>query len=439
MDRKKAIKSLYVYINGESVGILHRQSTGELEFKYTTDWIQNSEAYPISLSLPLSVRSHKGSVVSNFFENLLPDNKNILERIQARFQAKSTRCFDLLEHIGLDCVGALQLLTEEKSFDVKKIKADPIDDKSISDLLKNYKLSPLGMQKNSEFRISIAGAQEKMAFLWHEDQWKEPKGSTPTSHIVKLPIGFLQHSGIDLSDSVENEWLCLKILSEFGMPVNSAEIKFFEDVKTLVVERFDRKWADDKSWLMRIPQEDMCQVLGVSPGLKYESDGGPGIKNIMHILEGANKARDDRYQFMKSVFLFWLLGAIDGHAKNFSIQIRALGRYDLTPIYDVMSAYPIVVKHKWQIQDLKMAMGLKSKNKHYRWDKIQRRHWLAMAGLCKFDEETMDKIIDEVCDQAEDVVDKVSTALPSDFPAEIAEPIFEGIKRAKNKCVKLAA
>ena len=101
MSGKKAIiKLLYVQINGESVGVLHRKSSGELEFKYTSDWMQKDEAGPISLSLPFSLSSHKGSVVSNYFENLLPANKNILERIQARFQARSTRCFDLLEHIG---------------------------------------------------------------------------------------------------------------------------------------------------------------------------------------------------------------------------------------------------------------------------------------------------------------------------------------------------
>ena len=115
----------------------------------------------------------------------------------------------LLEEIVL---ALLQLLTQPTTSNIKKIQANPIDNQTIAKLLKHYQTAPLGMDRKFDFRISIAGAQEKTALLWHNNKWHLPHGVTPTSHIIKLPIGKIKHSGIDLSDSVENEWLCLQIL-----------------------------------------------------------------------------------------------------------------------------------------------------------------------------------------------------------------------------------
>lgn len=437
MARKKQYQDLYVYMNGVAVGTLIRESTGALTFTYNHEWLNWKNNRPISLSMPLTEIPYKGHVVDCYFNNLLPDNELILERIQARFNAPSKKCFDLLSFIGGDCVGALQLLTQPTTKNIKKIQATPIDNHTIAQLLKHYQTAPLGMDRELDFRISIAGAQEKTALLWHQEQWCLPHGITPTSHIIKLPIGNIKHSGIDLSESVENEWLCLQILSAFNLPVNRANIVHFDEVKTLVVERFDRQWTDDKHWLMRLPQEDLCQALGKPPGLKYESDGGPGIQEIMGALLGSQEAGNDRKKFIKSVFLFWVLGAIDGHAKNFSFKIEAQGRYQLTPLYDVISAYPLAAKRQIEWQALKMAMSLKGKNRHYLWNTIQLRHWLAMAETCQFSTVMMQEIISEVCDNMEEVIHQVTQLLPSRFPAHICEPIFSGMRKVKNRCVGL--
>lgn len=434
MARKKQHQDLYVFMNGISVGTLERKSTGQLIFTYKDEWLNWKGSRPISLSMPLSEAPYKGDIVNYYFDNLLPDSELIRERIQNRFNAPSKKCFDLLSFIGGDCVGALQLLTQPMGTNIKKIEANPINDTSIAELLKHYRTAPLGMDKKFSFRISIAGAQEKTALLWYKNKWHLPQGVTPTSHIIKLPIGYIKHSNIDLSESVENEWLCLQILSAFNLPVNQGRIIQFEDIKTLVVERFDRHWEDNGSWLARLPQEDLCQALSKPPGLKYESDGGPGIKDIMDVLLGSQVASNDREKFMKTVFLFWVLGAIDGHAKNFSLRIGAQGRYQLTPLYDVISAYPNAVQRQIEWQELKMAMSLKGKNRHYSWKSIQLRHWFDMAEKCQFPKISMQKIIDEVCDTLEDVIKKVSETLPSNFPISISEPIFFGMREIKKRC-----
>ena len=350
--------SLFVYMNGNEVGEYIQHKSGAQEFIYSDSWIDRPHlAIPLSLSLPLTDRKHKGDGVYNYFENLLPDSKDIRDRIQARLGLKTNQPFDLLAAIGKDCIGAIQLMTERGEVNVKKIEGIPLSDHEIAKELGNYQTLPLGMSRENEFRISLAGAQEKTALLWHEDIWQLPKGATPTTHIFKLPIGRIEHSGIDLSDSVENEWLCLELLRSFGLPVPDVQIKVFEDVKVLVVERFDRELSKDGAWIIRHPQEDMCQSNSTGPGLKYESDGGPGISVIMNLLGSSLQPEEDRRQFMKTVFLFWLLGAIDGHAKNFSIFLKPGGRFQLTPVYDVISAYPIAAKREIEYHDLKMAMA----------------------------------------------------------------------------------
>lgn len=426
--------SLFIYMNGYEVGEYIQRRSGAQEFIYSDSWLeQGGAAIPLSLSLPLTDKLHKGNSVYNYFDNLLPDSMEIRNRIQTNFGAKTNQAFDLLSYIGRDCVGAIQLMSEQGDVNVKKIEGTPLNDKEIAEDIRNYKTLPLGMSKDKEFRISIAGVQEKTALLMHDGKWQRPVGPTPTTHILKLPIGKIEHAGIDLSDSVENEWLCLEILRSFGLPVTAVSIEKFEDIKVLVVERFDRELAKDESWIIRHPMEDMCQANGVAPALKYESDGGPGISPIMELLKSSLRPAADRKQFMQTVFLFWLLGAIDGHAKNFSIFLKQGGRFNLTPVYDVISAYPLAEKRQMEYQKLRMAMALNGKNKHYVWHEIMLRHWFDESKKIDFPKTDMSEIIEQTIGTVDSVLADVSSRLPDNFPDDIASPIFDQLKRAVSK------
>ena len=434
MGRRRKSSSLNLFMNGEAVGRLNRLSSGKLELLYADEWINSAVGRSISLSIPIVLKQHTGDAVENYFDNLLPDSMPIRNRIQARFGIAKGDSFDLLAVIGKDCIGALQMLPEGiETDDFHRVVAEPLTDSIIAEILKNYRSMPLGMNDEDDFRISIAGAQEKTAFLFHKGQWCRPSGSTPTSHIFKLPIGRIEHNNIDLSDSAENEWLCHLLLKEFGLPVANAEIKEFADMKALVVERFDRKWSEDGSWLIRLPQEDICQAMGISPAIKYESSGGAGIESIMKLLLGSTNSIEDRRIFMKAVFVFWLLGATDGHAKNFSIFLEQGGRFRLTPLYDVMSVYPLVAKKQLSLQKVKMAMSVSGKSKHYRWAEIQQRHWLATAKLCSFPEKEMKTIMDEVIGSVDKAVSNVEAQLPPFFPDSVSEPMFSMLKKVTEK------
>lgn len=425
---------LHVLMNGILVGTLIKKVTNALSFSYAESWLAIPGARPLSLSLPLADKIYQGDRIYHFFDNLLPDNPQIRARIQAQFRASTDQPFDLLAHIGRDCVGAVQMVAGEPPEFKKEILGEKLSDQKIAGLLRNYQQYPLGMaNEQEEFRISIAGAQEKSAFLFHQKQWHRPLGTTPTSHIFKLPIGIIPHQQLDLSDSCENEWLCAQIADAFGLPTANCEILHFEEVKVLVVERFDRKFSHDKTWIMRLPQEDFCQALGISPNLKYQADGGPGIQECMQLLLGSTHSLYDRDLLFRSQILFYLLAAIDGHAKNFSIFLEPEGKYRMTPLYDIMSAYPLISKKQLQVRKIKMAMALNGKNVHYHWYEIQRRHFLETAKKVYYSPLRAETLLTEMLDQIEQVIERVSSKLPKNFPSYISDPIFQGMKKARQK------
>ncbi|MBI4005201.1 MAG: type II toxin-antitoxin system HipA family toxin [Gammaproteobacteria bacterium] len=425
-------------MNGAIVGNWNITSQGKHEFRYDEKWLAHELTRPISLSMPLQPPDvpYKGEVVESWFDNLLPDSETIRKRIQARFGNASSSVFDLLSEVGRDCVGAIQILpSDQEPKNIYSIEGRPLPESDIADRLRATVSTPvLGQKNEDEFRISIAGAQEKTAFLLHKGKWHIPVNATPTTHIFKLPLSRVGTAQIDLSTSIENEWLCLQILEAFGLETAKSKLMQFEDQRVLVVERFDRALAEDSKWWMRILQEDFCQVTGTPPGNKYEADGGPGMETIMSVLMGSQNAQTDRRIFFKSQIISWMLCAIDSHAKNFSIFIKPQGRFTLTPLYDVISAYPILGHRKNQLaqEKAKMAMAVTGKNHHYHWSKISRHHWELTAELCNFKSD-INTLIEELVVQTPKVIDDISKRLPNKFPATVSDPILNGLKKACDK------
>ncbi|EHD7093825.1 autotransporter outer membrane beta-barrel domain-containing protein [Escherichia coli] len=196
------------------------------------------------------------------------------------------------------------------------------------------------------------------------------------------------------------------------------------------IEAFDRRWNAERTVLLRLPQEDMCQTFGLPSSVKYESDGGPGIARIMAFLMGSSEALKDRYDFMKFQVFQWLIGATDGHAKNFSVFIQAGGSYRLTPFYDIISAFPVLGGTGIHISDLKLAMGLNaSKGKKTAIDKIYPRHFLATAKVLRFPEVQMHEILSDFARMIPAALDNVKTSLPTDFPENVVTAVETNVLR----------
>lgn len=432
------MQKLIAYMNGELVGTLEKHKNGAHTFQYDKNWLTNAVTRPLSLSLKLQLPAITSDAVINYFDNLLPDSPQVRDRIVARYKASSKQPFDLLKEIGKDSVGAMALLPPDRPYKKEPLSYEVLDNKKLETVLSAYKSDiPLGMlEEEEDFRISVAGAQEKTALLFVDEQWCIPKGNTPTTHIIKLPIGEIQQANatLDLKDSVENEYLCIELARALGFAVPNVNIIQTDNIKALAVERFDRRWTKDRAGLLRLPQEDICQVFGMPSSIKYESQGGPGIAQIMELLMGSSNALEDRYNFMRFQVFQWLISATDGHAKNFSIYIDKGGSYRLTPFYDILSAYPLLGGKGLNIRKLKLAMGLKAtKGKKYEISKILPRHFLDTAKDVNFNQDTMQEIIDEMKDALPKAMLQVSATLPKGFPEHIVSSIFENTQKIVKK------
>ncbi len=426
VNQKTSRQSLNILMNGRAVGTLKKTSQDTLTFTYAKSWLETPGARPISLSLPLLNKPFKASTVQHFFDNLLPDSAKVRARIQGKFKTKSNHTFDLLTAIGKECTGALQLIPGRIPTFSHTIRLEALEESDIANRIRDLQSHPLGMMPGFDtFSFTLPGSQDKAAFLYHNDTWARPRDKTPTSHILKL--------GQAQSNQLENEWLCLKIAEAFGLPVVHAHLLHFEDIQALAIKRFDRKYSSDKTWLMRLPTETLCQALGVPPAAKYAKDGGPGIKTVMHFLLGSANPIHDRDVFFCSQILFWLLAATDGHANNFSIFIQPEGKYTLAPLYDISSSYPLMAKKRLQIEDIKMAMPLGKQAKCTEWQKLERQHFLETAKAINYSVERAEAILDDMLARVDTVINQVASNLPLNFPKGVSDPILEGMRQAKNR------
>ena len=433
MGRRRTYAPLDVFMNRRKVGQYFREPDGAFAFTYAPDWLDWDNTLPISRSLPLREERYVGPAVIAVFENLLPDSDAIRRRVAERVGADGVDAYSLLARIGRDCVGALQFLAQgEEPGDNRLLTGETLSESQIAAILKDLGRTPLGIRTEQDFRISVAGAQEKTALLFHEGQWVLPSGTTPTTHILKPPIGTLPN-GMDLTNSVENEHFCLRLMAAFGLLVAQTNIATFADAKTLVIERFDRLRARDGR-LIRLPQEDCCQALSIPPTRKYQNDGGPGIVEICGLLTGSDEPMRDRANLLKANILFWLIGATDGHAKNFSIALLPGGRFAMTPLYDVLTVQPSLDAGQIQIKNMKLAMRV-GKSRHYKVSEIQGRHFVETGLAAGFSREQVARIFEDIVAKAEDAFATAMTEMPIGFP----EDLFASVKRGfDQRVVRLA-
>jgi serine/threonine-protein kinase HipA len=213
--------------------------------------------------------------------------------------------------------------------------------------------------------------------------------------------------------------------------VASCEFVLFGDQKALIVERFDRQLHSSGKYWLRLMQEDMAQATGTPWHRKYQSDGGPGVVELARILRGSVESQKDLAVLFQSQVLFWMLAATDGHAKNFSLRILPAGRFQLTPLYDVLSAWPVIGRkaNELPIEKIRMAMAVPGERPHYLWKSIHRRHFDSMARKLGLAAQGA-TLIDEMTAKTSAVITRVQRDLPKGFPQAVLERTLDGLRQS---------
>lgn len=418
-----------VWYDRARVGTLIRATDGGVSFTYDASWLTSDTAFPVASALPLTQGAWQGDPVIAAFDNLLPDAEGELrEKIATRIGAPGKDVFSLLSLLGRDCVGALQFLPMDEEPAALDMQYRVISEEEMVDDLKNLASAPLAQGEDDDFRISIAGAQEKTAYLYVDGHWAKPRGITPTSHIFKTPMGILPGPDeIDLSDSVENELFCMTLAREIGLPVAAVEKMNLPDQVVLSVERFDRVWINDT--LKRLPQEDMCQSLGYPSAMKYQKTGGPGIRQIMELLRESDDPMADRETFFRAQIFYFLIGASDGHAKNFSLRLGHRGRFRLAPLYDILSLAPVVHVGRLQRKRYRLAMSIAG---HYGIDEIVPRHFESEGRAGGLPKDRPLQLLAEMVDRLGPALEQTKHAVGNQVPHSVSDPIEnDALQRAR--------
>ena len=329
--------SLLVVLDHGVAGTLVRLKGGKLRFDYADEYRARPGATPLSLSMPIQVRSHPDSAITPWLWGLLPDNDLVLARWAREFHVSASSPFSLLSTpIGEDCAGAVRFAPPDeidrvldRTGDVAWLTEDDVAERLRE--LRQDSTAWLGTSFTGQF--SLAGAQAKTALLFEDGRWGVPSGSTPTTHILKPAVaGFDDH---DL-----NEHLCLDAARRAGLLAVRTRVARFGGESAVVVDRYDRQVRETE--ILRVHQEDLCQALGVPPSGKYQNEGGPGPADIAKLLRGVMPPRvaDDAVRrFADALIWNWLIAGTDAHAKNYSLLL-AQDQVRLAPLYDVASALP---------------------------------------------------------------------------------------------------
>jgi len=391
---------LIAVVMGRQMGRLKCGNNLDIYFEYDEGWQRTTGAFPLSHSMPLIAKSHPSRIVTPFLWGLLPDSDAVLEQWAKTYHISSRNPFALLSHVGEDCAGAVQFVRPDRLDAVLSGDDDKIDwltDKDVEERLKALRQNhAAGRHANDHGQFSLAGAQPKTALIRQEGRWGIPSGSIPTTHILKPPTG--AYDGL-----AENEHFCLCLAKEIELPVAHSEVGYFGKEVAFITQRYDRQFINDK--VIRIHQEDFCQVLGVMPHTKYENEGGPGVEKIITALQRfSGRPQEDILTFVKACILNWLIAGTDGHAKNYALLFNGESSR-LAPLYDIISTLPY---DDIPIQKAKLAMKI---GDEYRLTYIQMRHWLRMAKTAGIHEADMQKLLKNVSHAVQENSVKISTQI----------------------------
>jgi len=323
--------TLDVYIEGHHAGRLARDSADRTVFTYLDGYAQSGSSTPLSLSMPKRQAEHANSATNRWIENLLPENEDTRTAIARKFDARATDAFSLLHYVGLDVAGAVQFVPEGETI-VRDGELIPWSATRVAAEIDRLHSNPAHIDPDFEIgRWSLAGQHGKFALARVDGRWVEPTGSQASTHIFKVGMDHRAHSDIA-------EFVTMRAAKNMGLLVSDVDLLEFDGRLAVAVKRYDRIERDGK--VVRLHQEDFCQALGISSASKYQSDGGPALRDIEMLLR-ANVTPEHRersiVEFARLQAFNMVVGNTDAHGKNGSLLLRG-SQVRLAPAYDLISA-----------------------------------------------------------------------------------------------------
>ena len=410
-------KTLDVYLHRDSVGRLIQNDHGLLLFEYDESWLNNPDAIALSCSLPLQKQQFRGKECTGFFGGILPEGSK-REQIARNLGISSRNDHAMLERIGGECAGAVTFVPGGKPLPDTNYQHRELSEADLAGIFRKLPHRPL-MAGEADVRLSLAGAQDKIAVHVKDDRVSLPPGGAPTTHILKPAME--RFEGV-----VFNEAICMKLASAVGIPTAEVEFRQVENIDYLMIKRYDRRThsTSEGTRFERLHQEDFCQALGIPSETKYQSEGGPGLKQCFALLRDVSRIPLVELQRLLDAVIFnVLVGNHDAHAKNFSLLYEEGAKgtepnIRLAPLYDLVSTvcYPELTP--------RMAMKLGGE---YRSDRLTRRHvekFAEDAGLAK------PMVVRRVSELAETCR---SELIELNLPHQVANEVKETIDR---RCAK---
>ena len=336
-------KTLDVYLHSEFVGHLTQDNGGQMIFQYAESWLDRPSSAPLSQSLPLRKERVSRNECRGYFGGILPEESK-REIIARNLGISARNDYAMLEQIGGECAGAVTFVPTGEPLPESDYRYRALSSEELAAVLRELPKRPL-LAGEEGIRLSLAGAQDKVAVRVDGGEISLPLGGAPSTHILKP-------GGDRFEGVVANEALCMKLAAAIGIPTAKVEARTIEGMEYLLVERYDRIYRADSGQvpvLERLHQEDFCQALGIASEMKYQKEGGPSLKQCFALMrEVSSTPVIDLSRLLDAVIFNYLVGNNDAHGKNFSLLYRGIGTDDmqvsLSPLYDSLSTvyYPEV-------------------------------------------------------------------------------------------------
>ena len=422
MGRRPTFEPICVLMNGREVGALGRSSDGLFWFQYGAGWLSWEHAIPVSLSLPLREAVYRGAKVQAVFDGLLPRSEAKRDAIARELGLAGSDTLDLLSEIGADCSGALQFsaISDAKIEDAGAGKGASFGPGELQGILSDLHHCPLGARTEGGIRASLPGTPSKIALTWLDGKSSKPSHAIPSTHIVKVPDQ-TQTYGAKGDHSLENKLICGAVMEACGLSVNKSRLMTFDQLKVLMIERFDRQKTPDGR-VIRLPMEHVGQALGVG-----DADG-VGVSDILKLLGGSDFPIEDQENFFKAALLFYLLGVTTGSVRKINVFLYPGGGFRLAPLCGIRSDQPLLDAGAISSERMTLAMPV-GREGEVRMNHIECRHLVESAVIGGMSKVRATSLMNIVLNDLDRAFMRAAQCVPS----ALAKNALENVKNAALK------